>query len=103
MSTFQGRRERLAVMDILPPEPAARHARPAHRGAGAAMDADFVTIRSAVNPHVGFSSQNDNRSASCPAAPAGLARLLENGKAGLARVEQALMRLSADQIGRAHV
>lgn len=96
MSTFQARRERLTDMDILPPEPAARHARPVHRGAGAAMDADFVTLRSTASPPTGLSSHNDNRSASGVAVPAGLVRLLENGKAGLARVEQALMRLSAD-------
>lgn len=97
MSSFQARRSaKPAGMDILPPEPVARHARPAHPGAGAVIDADFVTVRPVLRPHAGFSSHNDNRSAAGLRASAGQPPVLEKVKAWLERGEQALMRLSAD-------
>ncbi|MET3587092.1 hypothetical protein ABID21_003214 [Pseudorhizobium tarimense] len=83
----------MAVVDILPPEPAAKHVRRAHRGGGSVTDADFVTLRPKPLRDRRFETQNDNRRTASGAKPAAAA---SPPAALVERVERLLSRLSAD-------
>lgn len=81
----------MAVIDILPPEPAAKHARRVQRAGGNVVDADFVTVGSRLcrGPRLaGESAMRAHRSAGTPS--------VSSPASSLQKVEQSLSRLSAD-------
>lgn len=86
----------MAVVDILPPEPAAKHARRVHRAGGSVTDANFVTLRSGSNSKKRFTNDNQRsrRTASESAFAPSPISLLQ-------RVEQVLSRFSADMFSAA--
>lgn len=81
----------MAVIDILPPEPAAKHARRVQRAGGSVVDADFITVgsRSCRAPRfAGKSGTQAPRSAGTPS--------VSSPASSLQQVEQSLSRLPAD-------
>ena len=81
----------MAVVDILPPEPAPGRVRGTHRGSGTVLDAHFVTVRrSAVRKTRSSTTEDDAGLFRWRGANAPLASL------SVTRAEQALSRLSAD-------
>ena len=81
----------MAVIDILPPEPAAKHVRPIHRAGGSVTDANFVTLRSGA----GADSRRSRHWAAVAIA------FIPSPSSVLQRVEQGLSRLSADMFSAA--
>jgi hypothetical protein len=84
----------MSTVDILPPEPAAKHVRRVHLGGGSVTDAAFVTLRPA-QPRKPFfpvpdDRRHDSRSGSCIGLPPTFPPDV------LERAERVLCRLSAD-------
>ncbi len=87
----------MAVVDILPPEPAAKHVRRIHRAGGSVTDANFVTLRSGAGAEKRFT--NDNRRSRHWAAEA--IAFIPSSSSFLQRLEQGLSRLPADMFSAA--
>lgn len=84
----------MAVIDILPPEPAPRHARRGSPGGGGAVDAEFITLTRNATRARRSRTESDKGSQ----RPSGSRRAPSQGTTASAmqHIEKVLSRLSAD-------